>query len=160
MNQQQIQPNGVNYQPQQQPSQQAMAYEKAQSFGKKWTFGFWDCFSPVSTCCLGCWCPCILFGRAQAREKGEVDPSGCGLMCCAYYCLMHIGGQSCLQGFQRANMRDKYGIEGSLAMDFVGACCCPCCGLVQEDKEALLRQTGVDATTGQQYSAPAGMSYS
>jgi len=60
---------------------------------------------------------------------------------------------------QRSNMRAKYGIEGNGCMDWLGACCCPCCGLVQEDKESFLRQTGIDPKTSQQYIAPANMTY-
>jgi PLAC8 family len=60
---------------------------------------------------------------------------------------------------QRSNTRAKYGIEGNACEDWLAACCCPCCALVQEDKEAFVRQTGTDPKTGQQYVAPAGMTY-
>lgn len=66
----------------------------------KWSFGMFDCFSPFGTCkspllddmkkrsrlcslnvkttgCLGCWCPCLLYGRTQDRYKGDQDSSGC-----------------------------------------------------------------------------------
>lgn len=42
-------------------------------------------------------------------------------------------------------------------MDFVGACCCPCCGLVQEEKESLLRVGGQGGASG--YQANPGMQY-
>jgi len=30
--------------------------------------------------CLGCWCPCILYGKTQARNDGDPNSSGLGLM--------------------------------------------------------------------------------
>jgi hypothetical protein len=27
--------------------------------------------------CLGCWCPCILYGKTQDRYKGDHESSGC-----------------------------------------------------------------------------------
>lgn len=76
------------------------AHENAQRsyFGRNWTFGLFDCFGPCSTCkqlqtahrgstrglittgCLGCWCPCLLFGKTYAREHGDGETSGCGAM--------------------------------------------------------------------------------
>jgi hypothetical protein len=68
-------PNEQNNQP---PEIEAGAHHEALSHG--WTSDFWDCCSPCGTCCLSCWCPCILFGRIQAREEGEINPSGCNWM--------------------------------------------------------------------------------
>lgn len=56
-------------------------------------------------------------------------------------------------------MREKYGIEGSTLGDFCGALCCACCQLVQEDKESIVRTTGIDPKTKQAYSSPTEMSY-
>jgi hypothetical protein len=55
-------------------------------------------------------------------------------------------------------MRERLGIEGSGATDWLASCCCPCCGLVQEEKESLLKQEAIDAKNAQ-YSAPSGMAY-
>lgn len=49
-------------------------------YGSKWLFGLWDCCSPMSTCCLGCWCPCLLYGKTYAREHGEGETNGCSWM--------------------------------------------------------------------------------
>lgn len=149
----------ANMQYQSNPSNQQLneKHNHNHGFGSKWTFSFWDCFSPVDTCCLGCWCPCILYGKTQARNEGDPHASGLGLMCCAYYCLLHIGGHSILQAVTRHSMRNRLGIEGDGCTDWIGACCCPCCGLVQEEKESLLRETGIDPKTKQQYQAPGPM---
>lgn len=116
------------------------------NYGSKWLFGFWDCCSPMSTCCLGTWCPCFLYGKTYAREHGEGETSGCSWMvshylneqrlkayqrvqCCAWYCAAQVGFNSCLQCITRGQQREKHGIEGSAFGDFCGALCCPCCGL-------------------------------
>jgi len=56
-------------------------------------------------------------------------------------------------------MRQKYGIEGSSCGDFATACCCPCCELIQEEKESILRTTGINPKTQQPYQSPGGMAY-
>jgi hypothetical protein len=56
-------------------------------------------------------------------------------------------------------MRARYGIEGSESDDCMEAWCCHCCALIQEEKESLLRNAGIEAKTGQQYQSPAGMNF-
>jgi hypothetical protein len=56
-------------------------------------------------------------------------------------------------------MRARYGIEGSGSDDCMAAWCCHCCALIQEEKESLLRNAGIEAKTGQQYQSPAGMNF-
>lgn len=41
---------------------------------------------------------------------------------------------------QRANLREKYNLQGSCLVDLAAACCCGCCDLVQQDKEAEFRE--------------------
>lgn len=41
----------------------------------------------------------------------------------------------------------------------MGACCCPVCGLMQEEKEALLRQQGVDLRQQKGYEKQGQMNY-
>lgn len=126
-------------------------------FGSDWSHSFWEFWSPGKTCFMGCCCPCFLFGKTQARNR---DPtlstySSFNSMCCGWYCLACVGGFQCiLQTIKRGEMRDQYGIRGSGAMDCLGAWCCPACGLIQEEKESLLRTQG---SVG--YQKPQGMSY-
>jgi hypothetical protein len=54
-------------------------------------------------------------------------------------------------------MRDQFGIEGSGVTDCLGSWCCPCCGLIQEEKEAKLRAEGGAAVQG--YAQQPQMSY-
>jgi PLAC8 family len=53
-------------------------------------------------------------------------------------------------------MREKYNIDGSVGEDCLGAFFCRCCGLVQEEKEVVLRQQNGGAAG---YQAPQGMDY-
>jgi len=56
---------------------------------------------------------------------------------------------------KRGEMRERFGIEGSCLGDCVRSYCCPCCGLVQEEKEAQLR---INAAA-QAYQPPQEMTY-
>lgn len=41
---------------------------------------------------------------------------------------------------QRANIREKYNLQGSCLVDIATACCCGCCDLIQQDKEVEHRE--------------------
>ena len=57
---------------------------------------------------------------------------------------------------QRADLREKYNLQGSCLVDLATACCCGCCDLIQQDKEAEYREAqGAGATEG--YKANEGM---
>ena len=86
------------------------------------------------------------------------DYSACNGACCGWYTLSCFGVQCVYQAIRRADKRERWGIDGSFFGDFCGACCCPCCGLAQEEKEALLRESGQDVK-GKGYQAPNQMQY-
>ncbi|KAI1616702.1 PLAC8 family-domain-containing protein [Exophiala viscosa] len=125
----------------------------------RWTFGLFDCCSPVDTCCLGCWCPCILYGKTYAREHGDPDASGVNTSCMAWYAASCFGAACILQFMNRGQIREKYGIEGGSFGDFCASWCCGCCTLIQEDKESIVRLTGTDPKTKERYISPGQMSY-
>lgn len=54
------------------------------------------------------------------------------------------------------DIKRKHDIEGSLVEDCLGAFCCRCCGLIQEEKEVLRMQQGRD---GEAYQKTPGMQY-
>lgn len=115
------------------------------------------------TVCTAYWCPCILFGRTEARMRNE-DPAAAGTCNgpCAIYCgLLACTGLQCVyQAIRRGDKKDRWGIsEGGGFGDWCGAWCCPVCGLVQEEKEALLRQNGVQAVPPKGYEKQEGMQY-
>lgn len=154
---------------------------------------------------MGWCCPCILFGKTQARledpslkEYSPVNENVSLILQCpkpyqehreqiltkyTLQCLLWCG-LSCfnasflIQTKKRQELRKKYNItgnelepflkkeqghiknkhdvDGSVVEDCLGAFFCRCCGLVQEEKEVVLRQQNVN---GAGYQAPQGMDY-
>lgn len=72
----------------------------------------------------------------------------CGLSCC--------GASAVIQTQKRQEMREKYNIDGSVVEDCLGAFFCRGCGLIQEEKEVMLRQQNGSAAG---YQVPQGMDY-
>lgn len=63
---------------------------------------------------------------------------------------------------QRADLRTKHNLQGSCLIDMATACCCGCCQLVQNDKEAAHREQLLAGSQGgvqQGYQAAGGMAY-
>ena len=79
--------------------------------------------------------------------------------CAAYCALMYCGVSLILQCSNRGNMKQKYGMESNCFGDFCTACCCACCALIQEEKESLVRNTGMDPKTNTPYQPVGGMNY-
>ncbi|KAI9794478.1 MAG: hypothetical protein M1833_000391 [Piccolia ochrophora] len=139
-------------QPHQQPHQQQAAHMAgtAPAVGphrgpvQEWRNGFWDCCSPSGTCCMGYWCPCILFGKTQHRLKDPTLQSYDTFNgnCIGWWALTCVGLQWAFQMMKRGELREQYNLDGSGFKDCCGAYCCPCCGLVQEEKEVLFRTQG------------------
>ena len=63
---------------------------------------------------------------------------------------MCVGFQWVFQMIKREEFRGRFNLEGSTAGDCCGAYCCGCCSLIQEEKEALLRTGGDNASGVQQ----------
>jgi hypothetical protein len=83
----------------------------------------------------------------------------------ALQCLL-LCGAGCFglhwipMAIQRAEIRNRYHLQGSCLVDIATACCCALCNLVQEEKETahrepLLAQQGVK----EQYQPAGGMVY-
>jgi PLAC8 family len=59
---------------------------------------------------------------------------------------------------QSADIRKKYGLQGSCLEDIAKACCCALCTLVQAEKETILREAK-NKGMGDQYQQTETMSY-
>ncbi|KAL4944954.1 hypothetical protein BDV06DRAFT_219761 [Aspergillus oleicola] len=132
---------------------------------------------------MGWCCPCILFGKTKARIE---DPSlanyspinencliWCGLSCCSLNYLIQPKKRDDLRkkygineahlerllNMESGNIKRKHEVEGSMVKDYLGAFCCRCCGLMQEEKKVLrqLQQTGPGGEEG--YQRTKGMGY-
>jgi len=70
------------------------------------------------------------------------------------------GAQYCGLGWvfnfiSRGEIRTKYNLKGDVASDCLFSWCCPCCGLMQQEKEVIARSSGMGGNQG--YVAPTGM---
>ncbi|KAI9899212.1 hypothetical protein N3K66_005673 [Trichothecium roseum] len=77
--------------------------------------------------------PWILYSQAEERLRNpylENYQSPPCENCCQLSFLT-----PCYISKQRAKIRNKFGIAGSSGNDWMVACCCPCCALVQHDNE-------------------------
>lgn len=45
-------------------------------------------------------------------------------------------------------MRQAYGINGNTCTDCLASCCCPCCALMQMEKEVVSRQSRGNPAAG------------
>ncbi|KAH8179313.1 PLAC8 family protein [Sarocladium implicatum] len=112
----------------------------------QWSNGLMTC-TPIGDCCLGTWCPCILYGRTVHRER---DPTLANYEKTNDECK-RMGHCQCWTGCgfiyvkrQRTELREKYGIPGSTNNDCWATFCCLPCAQIQLDKEVELRESRVN----------------
>ncbi|KAK2759319.1 hypothetical protein FQN54_002797 [Arachnomyces sp. PD_36] len=144
-----------------------------------WSNSFWDCFNPIDVCLLSWLCPCIQYGKTQARRQdptlANYSPVNenclifCGLNCFGAYWLIQTKTrtelreeygitQTHLEKFLKmepGSIKSKHNIAESLVQDCISNFWCPCCALVQEEKEVILR----GSNPKQGYQKTDGMSY-
>ncbi|CAF3008025.1 unnamed protein product [Rotaria socialis] len=101
----------------------------------QWKSGLCSCFDDMSTCLLGCICPCYLFGQNAEQIDGSNK-----ITTCIIYALL-AGCHICcfVQKPKRAALRGAYGIEEA-PNDLLVTCFCSACGICQEARE--LRERG------------------
>ncbi|KAK4139207.1 PLAC8 family-domain-containing protein [Dichotomopilus funicola] len=105
----------------------------------EWQTGLCD-FMSGGHCLVGCFFPCILANQTAEliEDPDEKEPEKCGTVGCAW-CL--CSGFSVLFGcFQRRSIRRMAGIESNVCCDFIINGCCPCCALIQQQKELEIRR--------------------
>merc|ERR1711939_673988 len=96
---------------------------------------------------------------AASRPASRVRRIPAVSMCALHCLLLYCGVAPVLQFVNRMSMREKYGMESNGCGDCLTAFCCACCELIQEDKETIIRTTGMDPKTEQPYVPPQGMTY-
>lgn len=104
--------------------------------------------------CLATWCPCILYGKTQARRDGNPEASCCNgsvshifigctdhaLLTCVLNCMGWCALSLCQfqrisQMITRSKLRHQHDIKGNGCTDCLISAFCGCCALVQEEKE-------------------------
>ncbi|KAL2651887.1 hypothetical protein R1flu_020015 [Riccia fluitans] len=104
----------------------------------RWTTGLCGCFEHFPSCCLGCWCPCILVGRsAEVIDQGATS---CCSACCVFCLLESCTSCGCFYtcGY-RGRLRAKFGLPESPCGDCLTDCCCLKCSICQVYRELLNR---------------------
>ncbi|RDW89972.1 PLAC8 family protein [Aspergillus mulundensis] len=127
----------------------------------EWNNSVWSCFSPVQACLMSCFCPCMLYGKQAERldDPGLKEGRNVNGDCCLYLLASCCGLNWVLQMMKRRDMREKFGIDGSVGEDCILSCCCSCCVLVQQEKEldAQMRRFQTVGSAG--YQPPPAMAY-
>ena len=140
---------------------------KSPAGASSWTNSFWHCLSPIETCLMGCFLPCVTFSRTYHRlHKDEHlkdwQPVNATVSyqlswgTCTIYerkdtnvdrkCLMYCGSSFFLPlwaipiAMQRAVIRSKFNLQGGCLSDMAWGCCCGCCSIVQMEKEVIDQQ--------------------
>jgi len=122
-----------------------------------WHNGFFDCFNPIDTCLITCCCPCVTFGKAHHRTRKNASMEGYSAVntsCLGFWATMYCGLHWIPQVMQRSDIRSKYNLEGSMLTDCLRACCCGCCDLIQQEKEAAFREAEKGTIVHDEYQKP------
>ncbi|XP_063043577.1 cornifelin homolog B-like [Engraulis encrasicolus] len=102
----------------------------------QWSTGIFDCLDDLPSCCFSYWC--FWCAACQtSRDYGEA-------LCLPLVDLFGLGG--CVPAIamaMRADMRHRYGIQGSLMEDFGYAYILPACVYCQMYREVKARQAQV-----------------
>ena len=121
-----------------------------------------------SSCCVGLFCPCILYGKVQYRlSQRTAKKDGTDLLGYKTFngsCML-MGLGFCFSGvlasIQRTRIRKLYNIHGGITDDCMKCFCC-CCLLVQNEREMSTREERLRRYAGPSSSAyvsPGQMTY-
>lgn len=139
---------------------------KSPESARPWHAGFFDCFNPIDLCLMTYCLPCVTFGKVHHRLHKDGSLQGyepintsC-LLLCASGCF---GLHWIPVAIQRADIREKYHLQGDCVTDIAASCYCAPCILCQGEKEAayqepLLAQNGGVMGDKMAYQPQAGMS--
>ncbi|KAF2106822.1 PLAC8 family-domain-containing protein [Lophiotrema nucula] len=129
---------------------------------REWHHSGSSCCSPIGSCCLAWWCPCISYGRTHHRVKFDGNMSGyscCNGSCCGFTALGCLGLSFILPMIQRGDIRAKYHLNGNGCKDCLCACCCQPCDLVQQEKESKFHEDEKTRLVSQQPPKNGAMQY-
>ncbi|CAF3639578.1 unnamed protein product [Fusarium graminearum] len=128
---------------------------KSPETSQPWQNSFFGCFSPISLCAITCCVPCVTFGKTHHRLQKNKNLEGyepVNTSCLLFWASTCVGLHWIPLALQRASLREKHNLQGSCLVDLATACCCGCCDLIQQDKEAEYREAQ-SVATGEGYKA-------
>ncbi|KAF3151517.1 hypothetical protein TWF225_007346 [Orbilia oligospora] len=145
------QPQPMEYQPPaqfdngaSQPHAPGQIAHPNQIFGaQEYKYGFCSCFGDIGSCCLGCWCPCMLYSKTHHRLKTVPDSNLDAYGSCNGHCVLFCALAPVSWVFtmlQRTRIRELYQIKGSPIGDCAKSYYCPVCTLVQDEREIKERE--------------------
>ncbi|KAF1966054.1 hypothetical protein BU23DRAFT_487819 [Bimuria novae-zelandiae CBS 107.79] len=108
-----------------------------------WHHSALSCCSPISICCLGWLCPCMLYGRTRHRLKHNGNVGGfssCNVDCCTYAMVGLCGMAGIFNAMQRSDIRTKYQLGGNSCTDCIRGCLCTPCDLIHQEKECVYQK--------------------
>jgi len=102
-----------------------MGDENKEGDGEDWSFGLFGCMDDWKLCLFTFLVPCYTLGRnAQFFEEDGVEAG-------IYYGLCCLG----IGPILRWRLRLKQNLKGSMTEDAMLHMVCPCCALIQENKQ-------------------------
>ncbi|KAI9837355.1 MAG: hypothetical protein M1819_000430 [Sarea resinae] len=138
-----------------QPGQ--ITHPNMQSDEGGWKHSLFGC-TDVPVCCIGLWCPCILYGKTQYRlsqRSAKKDPTDLlGYDICNGSCtLMALlcGCQWIPTILQHSRIRRSYKLNGNCFDDCIKSFCCGQCQLIRDELEVRDREQ-----TSQRWAGPSG----
>ncbi|WJX54756.1 Protein PLANT CADMIUM RESISTANCE 10 [Trifolium repens] len=126
----------------------------------QWSSGICACCDDMPSCCIGCLCPCYLFGKNAEFLGSGTFLGSCvthfilwslfNTACCLLTDGLFLGLPGCLVSCYacgyRGILRSKYNLPEAPCGDFVTHCCCHLCAICQEYREIRERSGDSEAT--------------
>ncbi|KAJ8583475.1 PLAC8-domain-containing protein [Rhizopogon salebrosus TDB-379] len=119
--------------------------EKQPHTHNDWRYDLFSCWDDTGTCCMSCWCPCLIYGQNRRRldhlEENDMPHPEHGGSGMGPDCIMHVALNTCcalgwaLQLGERGRLRLRYRIAGNSINDCLTAFFCTPCELTQESRE-------------------------
>jgi len=107
---------------------------------RPWSTDLCGCFADGSSCCIGLFCPCCLYGENQQQLDGESSQTHC----CIYFMVSLIGCCCIPHMSRRRLLRQKFGLIEECDDCIVTALCAPCANC-QESRELRYHSKGAPA---------------
>eukprot|EP00759_Apiculatamorpha_spiralis_P017972 PhF_6_TR24079/c0_g1_i1/m.33652 len=106
-------------------------YNAMDTLGAPWDVGLCDCLAEPLLCCQAMTCPgCII-----AYQRSVLNFASCSIVDAMIMCVL----LPCCNSVVRAEVRTKYGIQGTPLEDAALSWCCTWCAITQQHRTLTLR---------------------
>lgn len=127
--------------------------QQQQESSPQWSTGLCHCGADMSTCLLGCFCPCFLFGKIA--EKLDSPATHCLTAAVVWYILQQFTSCGCIYscGYRR-KLRAIYNLPERPLPDCLVHYLCWHCAFCQEYRELQIRRIREEAWASRTVMAP------